>query len=176
MGFWTGTEDKFKQLERFDPQRRQGFDQILQQALSGMQQNKADFAPIAQRETERFKTDIMPSIAQRFTSMGSQSTGSGRAEAMRRGGVDLGTQLAGMGSQHGLQQNQQLMQLLGMGLAPQQENFFMPGNQGFLGGMAPGIGEGVGQGIAGFMGGGSGGGGGGKANFIKMLMSLFGGG
>ena len=163
--FLLGTPSRFERIKKFDPQRGAAFGDILQQALSGLQEVRGDFAPIAEREVSRFKRETVPSIAQRFTTMGAQSRGSGLEEALQRGGADLSTSLAALGSQHGLQRQGQLMQLLGMGLTPQEDIGYFTGTQGLLGSAASGIGQGLGT-----LAGGAGGG------ILQFLMSLFGGG
>lgn len=169
--FLTGTPSRFERIRKFDPQREGAFNQILQQALSGLQANQADFGPIAEREVKRFQRDIVPSIAQRFTTMGSQSTGSGLQEALQRGATDLSTNLAALGSQHGLQRQFQLMQLLGMGLTPQEDIGYFGGQQGLLGGAAPGIGQGIGSLIGGPIGGAAGSAGSGVLQWLLSLLS-----
>ena len=155
--FFLGTPDQFQQMPKFEPQQQEAFNQLLQnvlpQILSGQLPTQG-FEPIAQREVQRFQQETVPTLAERFTGMGAGAQGSsGFQEALARGGSQLGTDLAAMGSQFGLQRQGQLMQLLGMGLTPQQENFFMPGKTGFLGALAPGLGTGIGYGLMGPVGG-----------------------
>ena len=144
MSFFTGTPSRFERIDRFKPQQTQALDQVLQQALSGLQAGGGDFAPIAAREEKRFKERTIPSILERLTATGGQSgDSSALKEALGAAGSDLGTNLAALGSQHGMQRQNQLMQLLGMGLTPQQEIGYFGGEQGFLGGLVPGLGQGI---------------------------------
>lgn len=168
--FFSGTPSEITRTQRFDPQRQQAFNQVLQQALAGLQQTPASFEPIAQREMERFQTETVPSIAERFTSLGAQRS-SGFQEALAKSGQQLGTQLGALGSQHNLASRGQLMQLLGMGLTPQEEINYQeerPSGLAMLGGQ---IGGGLGMGIPLAMANlGSGGGG----NILQLLMRLLG--
>ena len=152
--FFMGAPGRFERIQRFDPQRQQAFNQILSsvlpQILSG-QLPMQGFEPIAEREVQRFQQETVPSLAERFTGMGAQRS-SGFQEALARGGTRLGTDLAAMGSQFGLQRQSQLMQLLGMGLTPQEEIGYFRGQPGFMQGLAPGIGQGIGQAIPGALG------------------------
>lgn len=166
-GFFTGTPGKERRLQRFDPQRQAGFDQVLQQALSGLQQGAGDFGPIAKQAEERYFGDILPSIAERFTSMGGQRS-SGFQEARERSGTELSTNLAALQSQHGLQQQGLLQNLLGMGLTQQEDVGWIPRDPGFFRAMAPGVGQGVGR----WIGGGGGEGGGMDSEKITKLISL----
>jgi len=177
--FWMGTPSRFEKIKKFDPQRESAFDDILQQALSGLQAGGGDFGPIAERETKRFHEDTLPSIAERFTGMGSGGAqrSSGFLDALSRGGTDLSTNLAALGSQHGLQRQSQLMQLLGMGLTPQEDTGYFAGSQGALGGAAAGIGQGLGSLLGPAIGAATGGmGGAGAGGLLSLLMSLLSGG
>jgi len=149
LEFLFGTPDRFEQIDKFDPQRQAAFNQLLQTVLPQLLSSIQDggFEPIAEREKQRFMQETVPSLAERFTGMGAGAQrSSGFQEALARGGSELGTNLAALGSQFGMQRQSQLMNLLGMGLTPQQETGFFPGRTGFLGALAPGIGQGLGLG------------------------------
>jgi len=146
--FWTGSPEAIERTPRFDPQRMAGFDQILQQALSGLSQGGGGFGPIEQRETQRFQQETVPGIAERFTSMGAGAQGSsGFAEALGGAGAQLGTGLGALRSQHELGRQSQLMSLLGMGLTPQEEITHFQQEPGFLGTAGSGLAQGLGYGI-----------------------------
>lgn len=140
--FFMGSPSRFERIQKYDPQRNQAFNQILQQALSGLSQSP-DFAPVEQRELQRFQQDTVPGLAERFTSMGGQGS-SGFAESLARGGSQLGTDLGALRSNYQLGQQQNLMQLLGMGLTPQEEIGYFAGQPGAAQGLAGGIGQGLG--------------------------------
>jgi len=117
-----GTSRRREQVPLYGPQQQQGFEQILQQALQGLQDNKFDFGPIEQQARTGFAQKTIPSIAERFTAMGEGGQGSsGFQGALGRAGSGLEESLAGMKQQYGLQQQGNLMNLLGMGLRPQFE-------------------------------------------------------
>jgi len=154
--FLFGTDDKFKQFSTLGQPQRQGLDQLfgssLQQLLQGG--GPGGFAPIAQQEMQRFQQDIIPSLAERFTSMGSGAQrSSGFNQALGGASTQLGTNLAALGAQHQLAQRGQALQGLQLGLTPQTERFFMPGRQGFMNALAPGLGQGIGMGLTGGLGG-----------------------
>lgn len=177
MGFFSGTKDRFETRPRFNPEIQSALSQLLQRGLAGTQEGQGGFAPIAERETRRFQEETVPSIAERFTTLGAQGS-SGFADALSRGGTQLGTNLAALGSQHELQRQNQFMQMLGMGTQQQEDTIFTPGQQGLFGAMAPGLGTGLGALAGTMMGGPVGGAAGGAAGgaLIKWLMSLLGGG
>ena len=111
-----------QKLSKYTPQQMNAQNQVLSQALSGLQGNMGSFEPFAQRARTQFNQQTIPGIAERFTSLGA---GAQRSSAFQQqlgqAGAGLEEALAALGSQHGLQQNQQLMQLLGIGLQPQFE-------------------------------------------------------
>ena len=135
--FLFGQPEQVQQIQKFGPEQEQAFSQILRQALSGMQNPTQGFEPIAQREMSRFQSQTVPSLAERFTSMGAGGQRSSAfAGALGGAGADLGERLGALGSQYGLQRTGQLQQLLGMGLTPQFESMLRPQTHGFLGNMA----------------------------------------
>jgi hypothetical protein len=92
----------------------------------------------------RYSQDIVPSLAERFSMTGSQGS-SGFREALGRSGQDLVSRLAGMQSQHGLQRESNLLDMLRVGLTPQKEIGYFQGRQGAVGSILPGLAEGAGK-------------------------------
>ena len=132
-----GQGPQYEQIQRFGPERQQAFSQVLQQALSGLQNPSAGFEPFANRARSQFKSQTVPSLAERFTSMGGGGQRSSAFQgALGRAGAGLEEGLAAQESQYGLQRGGQLQQLLGMGLTPQFDTFRNAPTQGLLGGMA----------------------------------------
>lgn len=125
-GGLTGHREKFKQVPRFTPEQQTALSSLLGQ---GMQ--NTDFGNIENLARTNFQTQTVPSLAERFTSMGGlQGTGgtqrsSGFQDALGRAGAGLEQNLAGMRSQFGMQQ-------LGMGLQPRFENAYSPRQAGGL--------------------------------------------
>lgn len=132
-----GSSGSREQIQRFTPQQEQALNSILQQALGGLQGNQFDFGPIEQQARTGFAQQTIPSIAERFTSMGEGGQGSSAFQsALGRAGAGLEQGLAGMKQQYGLQQQGNLQNLLGMGLAPQFENVEYQRSPGMLEGLA----------------------------------------
>lgn len=117
-GGLMGKSERVDQYQRYNPQQQSVMNDLLMQ---GMQ--NADFGPIEQREINRFNTQTVPGLAERFTSMGGGQRSSGFAQALGMAGAGLGENLAAQRSQFGMQQ-------LGMGLQPQFENVFRPRQPG----------------------------------------------
>lgn len=130
-----GRGSRTEQIPRFNPEQQQAFSQILQQALSGMQDPSKGFEPMAQQARSQFQTQTLPSIAERFTAMGQGGQRSSDfAGALGQAGAGLEEGLASQQAQYGLQRGGQLQQLLGMGLQPQFESLYRPETHGMLGG------------------------------------------
>ena len=129
--FLTGNPARTEQIQRFNPQQQSALSQLLGQGLQGLQnvQNPQNFGsqfePIAKQARSQFAQQTVPSIAERFTSMGSGSALSSPAFASQLGQAGAGleeglaAQKAGFGLQQQGQQQSFLQNLLGMGLTPQ---------------------------------------------------------
>lgn len=148
--FFMGTPGKMMQAQRFNPQQQGALGQMLAQSMGGLGGDQFDFAPIEQQARQGFAQQTVPSLAERFTSMGSGGgqRSSAFAGSLGQAASGLESNLASMRSQYGLQQQQNLMRMLQMALQPQFENLYMPSSQGFLGSMMGSAGQGMGQGIA----------------------------
>lgn len=129
--FFLGTPSKTEQIQRFNPEQQQAFSQILQQALSGLQNPAAGFEPIAQQARTQFQQQTVPTLAERFTAMGGQGSSAFR-QSLGQAASGLEQGLAAQGAQFGLQQQGQLQNLLGMGLTPTFETAFQQRQPGFL--------------------------------------------
>ena len=127
--FMMGDPAQEKQFQRYTPEQQSVLDQLLQQG-----QQETDFSGIEELAQKRFQEDIIPSLAERFTSMGSGGgqRSSAFKSALGRSGSDLSAQLGGMRSQFG-------MQKLGMGLQPRFDTAFSPASQGALSGGLPAL-------------------------------------
>ena len=130
--FLGGSPSQFTQVPRFTGGQQQGLDQILQQALGGLQQPLGQgFAPVAEQARTQFQQQTVPGIAERFSGLDGQRS-SGFRQALGQAGAGLEQGLAGQQAQFGLQQQGLLQQLLGQGLQPQFETAFQPRQSGLL--------------------------------------------
>ena len=159
--FFTGKPGSLQVLPTQTPQQQQLSSANIQNVLQMLQgganaPHKFDFAPIAQQARNQFETQTIPSLAERFTALGGGQNSSAFQGALGRAGSDLESQLASLGSQFGMQQQQSdrdyLLQLLRFALIPQFESQYLPATGGLLGGAAQGIGQGAGS-FAGNLGG-----------------------
>ncbi len=144
-GFFTGLPEQTKQFQRFTPQQQGVQNDILSQlsTLLKQGQNGNSFAPIEQQARQDFTQKTIPSIAERFSSLGAQGS-SAFTNSLGQAGAGLETNLASLRA--GNQQNQ-LSQLLGYGLQPSFENLYQPETQGLLGSLGGGAGQGLGFGL-----------------------------
>lgn len=167
--FWTGREGGIERAPIRGPQQIGAQNQALQMALSGLQGSKPSFAPIETHARKQFQQQTLPGILERLTNMGGQRS-SALGESLAGGAQDLETSLAAMRSQFDMGNRGQLMQMLGIGLQPQEQMFYRPGTQGFLGQAGAGLAQGLGS-FGGALGGSYFGGG---NKILEMLAQLLG--
>jgi len=124
--------------------------QMLQQGNQGPQQYQKAFEPIAKSSLEHFYSNTVPSLAERFTSLGGGQNSSAFQGVLQQAGRGLENDLSSMGAQFGQQQQQldqgYLLNLLKLALAPQFESSYIPGKAGWFGGASNAIGQGIGSG------------------------------
>lgn len=135
------------QFQRFGPNIQSALDQLLQMGLAGTQQNvQQGFEPIRERATSEFEKRTIPSIAERFTSMGGQRSGAFK-QSLSQAGADLQERLAGLEGQYNLQRQGQLQNLLQLGLTPRYENIYTGREPGIFESLAQPTLQGLGLGI-----------------------------
>lgn len=143
-----GRRGSVSQLPLYTPQQQSMMSQLGSQALAGLQGNQFDFAPIEAQARRGFSQQTIPGIAERFTGMGGGQRSSAFAGALGGAGADLDTNLAALKSQYGLQQQNQLMNMLQLALRPQFENTYRPSTQGLFGGILGGASQGIGSSLS----------------------------
>jgi len=135
--WWSGTPGGFEQVSPYTQAQQQLFHETGQQAFQGLQNPTAGFEPIRQRALSEFNQQTVPSLAERFTSMGQNRLSSPAfASQVGAAGSNLQEGLAALEAQYGLQNRQQLLQQLGLGLHPQYESYLLPPEGGVSGGFA----------------------------------------
>jgi hypothetical protein len=127
-GGFMGKKARNEPLSLYDPQQQASSDFLNKQ---GMQ--NANFAGIENLARKNFSEQTIPSLAERFTSMGAGAQrSSGFQNAIGRAGSDLESQLAALRGEFGLSQ-------LGLGLRPHLENILHQRVPGFFEGAARGL-------------------------------------
>ncbi len=148
--FLFGTPERTEQYTNYNPQQLQAFMQILQQALSGLQNPSQGFEPIAADATRRFNTEFLPSLAERFGALPGEggAMSQGFRSELANAGANFNSQLAGQQAQFGQQNQSNLMRLLGVGLTPTHETTIRQAQPGFLQRAGTGLGQAAGLGAA----------------------------
>lgn len=153
----TGTPAYTQQFARYNPQQQNAQQQLLQQ---GMQNSNPDI--LLKKAQENFYKKTVPTLAERFTSMGGGAQNSSAfRNSLGEAGVGLEGELAGIRSNIGLQQ-------LMHGLTQGYSTTHTPRQGGLLDIFSSP--EGIGA-LASIIGGGASGG---LSSFLPLLLSLFG--
>ena len=141
--FFTGAPGKVEQVSRFSPDIQKQLQPLLMQALQGLGGDQSQltrgFQPIKQNALRTFNQDIVPSLAERFTSTGGGhdlSSSGAFASQLGSASSDLASMLGAQEAQYGQNEKQSLMQLLGLG---QMENIPLAGQSGILEKIFPGL-------------------------------------
>lgn len=137
------TGQRREYMSRYSPQQLRAQNQLLQQALGGLQ-DLGDFSPIEERARQQFEQRTVPSLAERFTSLGGQRS-SAFQQALGQAGSDLESQLAAQRGAFGLQRAGALQSLLQMGMQPQYEVSELEQQPGFSETFFPQLGQAAGQ-------------------------------
>jgi hypothetical protein len=124
---------RLKQISTLNPQQQQLQTQAGNLAFEGLKNPTTGFQPIEQQAREQFQTSTIPSLAERFTSMGSGGQRSSAFQgALGQAGAGLEGNLAALRSEYGLRQQGLSQNLLGQALHPNFENYYQPNSPGFL--------------------------------------------
>ena len=127
----AGSDQSVFQLPRYTPQQQFAQQGLMQQGVRGLAAGVPfEFEPTRQRALRQFYGTTVPTLAERFTALGSgaQSTRAfGRT--LGEAGSDLQAQLAQQQQQYLLQQQGLLQNLLGYGMQPQFESYVVPGSE-----------------------------------------------
>jgi hypothetical protein len=124
-------------FQKYTPEQQAGMSQVLQGGLGELGKNQFDFAPIEQQALRNFHERTIPSIASRFSAIGTggggQRTGAFRQQ-LSQAGKGLEQDLAAMRQNYNLTREGNLNDRLKIGLQPQYASTFFPGQAGTGGG------------------------------------------
>lgn len=124
-----GKEGRTKTFQRFTPEQQQLQNQAISNLMKGLQPGgQLDFAPIAQRARSQFSQQGIPTIAERFSSLG-QNALSSPALYSQLGGAAANLEEA-LAAQQGAFQQRNMMGLLGLAGQPSFESAYMPRQRG----------------------------------------------
>ncbi len=168
--FFLGTPQRIEQVPRYNSQQQDIMSQVLGRAWGGLQNPTKGFEPIAQNAVNRFNQQIIPSLSERFSSMGQNSISSpAYTSQLGQASAGLASDLASQEAQYGLENQSQLMQLLGIGLTPQHENIGVSGESGLLQQILPFLGRLGSHAGAGYLTGGASGAGSALSEILRLL-------
>lgn len=129
--FLLGNPGQYQQIQNVPQHHANALDQILQGGLGSLQNPYAGFDPIAQQTKNEFYSEFVPGLAERFTSAGGGGQRSSAFQgALGNAGSGLGALLNAQRAQYGLANRQQGLHEAQLGLAPQYENVYNPGQSG----------------------------------------------
>jgi len=132
-GFFSGTPASVQQYSNLTPQQSDLKSQLLQMLGGRLGGHDLSFEPIAQQMRQGFREDTIPSIMERFAgSSNNTAASSALPQMLGSAGKDFETGLGALRSQYGLQQQGNLMNMLGMMMQPSFENIYHQRQPGFL--------------------------------------------
>jgi hypothetical protein len=131
--WFGGTPESVEQYSTANPQQQSVMQLLQMLGLHGLQDPTAGFEPIEQQARNQFSQQTVPSLAERFTSMGAGNALSSGTFASQLGGAGAGLEgdLASQKAQYGQQNMQQILQMLQLGLGGKNENIHRPRQEGF---------------------------------------------
>ncbi len=130
--FGGGEKGGVKQAQTLNPQQQQILSMLLGKGQQNLQNPYAGFEDISNYAQNQFHQNIVPSIAERFTSMGNNALSSPNIYSqLGQAGAGLGGQLAAMKQQYGQQNQQNALSQLSLGLSPSFQNFYQQSQPGF---------------------------------------------
>lgn len=142
LGSATSNRGKFKQVDRFNPQQNQQLDLLSQLGLGNMQNPYQGFEGIANQARSNFNNVTVPGLAERFAGSGARQSSPSYLQQLGAAGSQLDTNLAGLQSQYGQNQQGFGLQQLGLGLQPRFDQSYMGGGDNFLSSLLGGLGRG----------------------------------
>jgi len=143
--WWSGNKPQVMTSSPFTGNQQNLMNMLGMMGMQGLQTGQMpggmSFDPIQKQAETQFNTQTIPSLAERFTSMGGGQRSSAFQGALGQAGAGLQENLAAMKSQYAMQMMPMLMQMMNMGLRPQYEQQYMPGSPSFMTSLAGGVGQ-----------------------------------
>lgn len=120
-------------ISRLTPEQQTLQSQIGQMGIQGLQNPYEGFQPIENQAREQFSQSTIPSLAERFTSMGAGGQKSSAFQgALGQAASGLESSLAALRSQYGMQNRGLSSNLLGQALSPSFDTVYQQHQPGFL--------------------------------------------
>ena len=136
----SGVPGSIDKIPRFRPNQEQYMDQAAEIGMKGIQNPYEGFEPIAQYARKNFQENTIPEIMHQFIASGSNApTSPGPWNQQGRAAEGMESNLAALKAQYGMQNRNQMMQMLNMGLAPRDAMFEHQAESGALDEIIPGL-------------------------------------
>lgn len=121
--FLLGSEG-MESLPQFDEQQMSALHNLLSSGQQQLSNPYQGFEPIRQNALNSFQQDIIPMLTERFASSGSNAISSPQLQTnLSSAGSNLAQRLAGMQSEYGLQNKQNALSQLQLGLQSPYRSF-----------------------------------------------------
>lgn len=142
----TAKRGRWSQQPTMTPQQTARAEFAGQTGMDQIRNPYQGFQPIANNVMGQYQRQVVPSLAERFSSLGSNSLSSPSFGSELQGaGTDLQERLAAMQAQYGLAQQGLGQKLFSMGQSPQFENQYTAGGpsgwSNAFGGLSQGLGS-----------------------------------
>lgn len=132
-----GTSPQVAQYSNYTPFQQSGFQGLQNAGQHLLNDPYAGFEPLQQQMLDYFNQQIVPSIAEQFTSRGGGALSSPAfAQQLAAGGRGLASQLLQHKLNYGQQNREFGLRQLQAGLSPHYEQSFVPGQEGFFNSLA----------------------------------------
>lgn len=121
--FVLGEQEKYQRTPTQTPQGMDALQQLLQSGTQNIQNPYQGWGALEQRATNRFKSETIPGLAERFTQLGGSDTlGSSGLEGEKYGALsDFELGLQGLKQEYGFRNQQNALEQIKTGLTPQFE-------------------------------------------------------
>jgi hypothetical protein len=135
---FMGSPEEMRQFPLYGQGQQDAMSQLLQRGLGGLDQ--FDFGPIEQQARTNFQQKTLPTIAERFTSMGAQGS-SAFQQMLGQAGAGLEENIASMKQKYNLARQPMFQDMINTGLKPQYETDVKQRQPGIFENMMPGVGQ-----------------------------------
>lgn len=131
--FFGGTPSRLAYSSPFVPSQQQAFQQLLQSGLASQQNPYEGFDLLRNQIMQQYFNEIVPQLAEQFTGgTGGASSSPQFAKLLQGSAQSLADRLMAHKIGYGQQNRQFGLQQAQMGLTPQFESAYIPGQEGVL--------------------------------------------
>lgn len=132
-GLFGGTKRGRFDRPSLTPEEQSIFGSLLGQGQNILSNPYQGFQPVANRAQSLFQQQTVPAILERLTGAGGALSSPALATQLGQAGAGLSEALAELEAQYGMQNRNNALQMLQLGLSPYQNQFYRPTEAGFGG-------------------------------------------